>query len=99
MTLGRDSVSMLMNRKAGRRSSGGKTTALRPCAWPGCERHKVAAPVKIGELQVRDVVNLPPKSTTRIAWVPDGRPCSWMYHCHILEHHATGMMGHFDVVA
>jgi FtsP/CotA-like multicopper oxidase with cupredoxin domain len=45
-----------------------------------------------------DVVNLPPKSTTRIAWIPDGRPGSWMYHCHILEHHAAGMMGHFDVV-
>ncbi|MEO8179761.1 MAG: multicopper oxidase domain-containing protein [Deltaproteobacteria bacterium] len=21
-----------------------------------------------------------------------------MYHCHILEHHASGMMGHFQVV-
>jgi FtsP/CotA-like multicopper oxidase with cupredoxin domain len=97
------------------------------------ERHNVDAPVKIGELQVWDVVNstmmdhpfhlhgyffqvlsvngkspafrswedvfnLPPKSTTRIAWMPDGRPGSWMYHCHILEHHAAGMMGHFDVV-
>jgi len=45
-----------------------------------------------------DVVNLPPKSTTRIAWMPDDRPGSWMYHCHILEHHAAGMMAHFDVV-
>jgi FtsP/CotA-like multicopper oxidase with cupredoxin domain len=97
------------------------------------ERHNVDAPVKIGELQIWDVVNstmmdhpfhlhgyffqvlsvngkppafrswedvanLPPKSTTRIAWMPDGRPGSWMYHCHILEHHAAGMMGHFDVV-
>jgi len=97
------------------------------------ERHKVDAPVKVGELQVwdivnstlmdhpfhlhgyffqvlsvngkppawrswEDVVNLPPKSTTRIAWMPEDRPGSWMYHCHILEHHAAGMMGHFDVV-
>jgi FtsP/CotA-like multicopper oxidase with cupredoxin domain len=45
-----------------------------------------------------DVVNLPPRSTTRIAWTPDDRPGSWMYHCHILEHHEAGMMGHFDVV-
>ena len=45
-----------------------------------------------------DVVNLPPKSTTRIAWMPDDRPGAWMYHCHILEHHAAGMMGHFEVV-
>jgi hypothetical protein len=21
-----------------------------------------------------------------------------MYHCHILEHHAAGMMGHFEVI-
>ncbi len=45
-----------------------------------------------------DVVNLPPRSTVRIAWMPDGRPGSWMYHCHILEHHEAGMMGHFEVV-
>jgi len=45
-----------------------------------------------------DVVNLPPRSTTRIAWIPDDRPGSWMYHCHILEHHQAGMMGHFEVV-
>lgn len=97
------------------------------------ETHHQDRPVKVGELQVwdivnsslmdhpfhlhgfffqvvavngkppawlswEDVVNLPPKSTTRIAWVPDDRPGSWMYHCHILEHHAAGMMGHFDVV-
>lgn len=45
-----------------------------------------------------DVVNLPPKSTVRIAWMPEDRPGSWMYHCHILEHHEAGMMGHFEVV-
>ena len=45
-----------------------------------------------------DVVNLPPRSTVRIAWMPDARPGSWMYHCHILEHQEAGMMGHFEVV-
>jgi FtsP/CotA-like multicopper oxidase with cupredoxin domain len=45
-----------------------------------------------------DVVNLPPRSTVRIAWMPDDRPGRWMYHCHILEHHAAGMMAHFEVV-
>jgi len=45
-----------------------------------------------------DVVNLPPRSTVRIAWMPDDRPGKWMYHCHILEHHEAGMMGHFEVV-
>jgi FtsP/CotA-like multicopper oxidase with cupredoxin domain len=34
----------------------------------------------------------------RIAWMPDDRPGRWMYHCHILEQHAAGMMAHFDVV-
>ena len=46
-----------------------------------------------------DVVNVPPRATVRIAWRPEDRPGSWMYHCHILEHHASGMMGHFAVVS
>jgi FtsP/CotA-like multicopper oxidase with cupredoxin domain len=97
------------------------------------ETHHHDQPVKVGELQVwdvvnsslmdhpfhlhgfffqvlsvngeapafrswEDVVNLPPRSTVRIAWMPDDRPGSWMYHCHILEHHEAGMMGHFEVV-
>ena len=45
-----------------------------------------------------DTVNVPPKSRVRIAWMPDDRPGEWMYHCHILEHHAAGMMAHFEVV-
>ncbi|HEX6059936.1 MAG TPA: multicopper oxidase family protein [Gemmatimonadaceae bacterium] len=45
-----------------------------------------------------DTVNVPPKGRVRIAWMPDDRPGEWMYHCHILEHHATGMMAHFEVV-
>ena len=46
----------------------------------------------------KDTVNVPRKSRTRIAWLPDDRPGEWMYHCHILEHHAMGMMAHFAVV-
>lgn len=45
-----------------------------------------------------DTVNVPPRSRVRIAWLPDDRPGPWMYHCHILEHHAAGMMAHFEVV-
>lgn len=45
-----------------------------------------------------DTVNVAAKSRIRIAWFPDDRPGRWMYHCHILEHHAAGMMGHFEVV-
>jgi FtsP/CotA-like multicopper oxidase with cupredoxin domain len=39
------------------------------------------------------------RSRVRAAWLPDDRPGEWMYHCHILEHHASGMMGHFEVIA
>ena len=46
----------------------------------------------------KDTFNLPPRSKVKIAWVPDNRPGTWMYHCHILEHHEAGMMAHFDVV-
>ena len=46
---------------------------------------------------LEDVINVPPKATVRIAWYPDDRPGMWMYHCHILERHAAGMMGHFEV--
>jgi len=49
-------------------------------------------------LSWEDTVNVPPKRTVRIAWLPDDRPGEWMYHCHIVEHHASGMMGHFEVV-
>jgi FtsP/CotA-like multicopper oxidase with cupredoxin domain len=48
---------------------------------------------------LEDTVNVPPRSRVRIAWMPDNRPGEWMYHCHILEHHASGMMGHFEVLA
>jgi FtsP/CotA-like multicopper oxidase with cupredoxin domain len=97
------------------------------------ERHHHDEPVKVGELQVwdvvnttrmdhpfhlhgfffqvleingkkpawrslEDVINVPAQATVRIAWYPDDRPGMWMYHCHILEHHAAGMMAHFEVV-
>ena len=46
---------------------------------------------------LEDVINVPPRATARIAWYLDDRPGMWMYHCHILEHHAAGMMAHFEV--
>ncbi|MFN8155742.1 MAG: multicopper oxidase family protein [Bacteroidia bacterium] len=45
----------------------------------------------------KDTINLKPRSRVKIAWMPDNRPGTWMYHCHILEHHAAGMMAHFEV--
>jgi FtsP/CotA-like multicopper oxidase with cupredoxin domain len=97
------------------------------------EQHHHDAPVKVGELQVwelvnetgmdhpfhlhgfffqviavdgapmvprswEDTVNIAAKRRVTIAFRPDDRPGKWMYHCHILEHHAAGMMGHFEVV-
>jgi FtsP/CotA-like multicopper oxidase with cupredoxin domain len=46
----------------------------------------------------KDTINVQPRSKVKIAWMPDNRPGTWMYHCHILEHHAAGMMAHFEVV-
>jgi len=46
----------------------------------------------------KDTINLPPGSKVKIAWMPDNRPGTWMYHCHIIEHHAAGMMASFDVI-
>ena len=97
------------------------------------EQHHRDAPVKVGELQVwdivnetgmdhpfhlhgfffqvvavdgvpqrasswKDTVNVRGKGRVTIAFRPDDRPGTWMYHCHILEHHAAGMMAHFEVV-
>ena len=44
-----------------------------------------------------DTVHVPPLGRVKIAWMPDDRPGKWMAHCHILEHHAAGMMMHFEV--
>jgi FtsP/CotA-like multicopper oxidase with cupredoxin domain len=49
-------------------------------------------------LSWKDTVNVPRKGQVRIAWLPDDRPGEWMYHCHILEHHAMGMMAHFELI-
>ena len=49
-------------------------------------------------LSWEDTVNIPARGRVRIAWLPDERLGEWMYHCHILEHHAGGMMAHFQIV-
>ncbi len=46
----------------------------------------------------KDTYNLTPRSKIKIAWMPDNRPGTWMYHCHIIEHHAAGMMANFQVI-
>ncbi len=46
----------------------------------------------------KDTYNLKPRGSIKIAWMPDNRPGKWMYHCHIIEHHAAGMMANFEVI-
>ena len=41
----------------------------------------------------KDTVNVPVKSRVRLAVTFDERPGEWMFHCHILDHAAGGMMG------
>ena len=43
-----------------------------------------------------DTVFLIPKERMEVAFVA-GLPGRWMFHCHILEHQETGMMGYIDV--
>jgi FtsP/CotA-like multicopper oxidase with cupredoxin domain len=47
-------------------------------------------PTRLKEWQ--DTVLIPPRESADIALVADN-PGDWMFHCHILEHQAGGMMG------
>jgi FtsP/CotA-like multicopper oxidase with cupredoxin domain len=44
----------------------------------------------------QDTVLIGPRETADIAFVADN-PGDWMFHCHILEHQAGGMMGSIRV--
>lgn len=44
----------------------------------------------------QDTVLMSPRERVEIAFVADN-PGNWMFHCHILEHQAAGMMGVFRV--
>lgn len=48
------------------------------------------------EPHVRDTVLLRPDEQVEIAFVADN-PGSWMFHCHVLEHQAAGMMAVIEV--
>jgi FtsP/CotA-like multicopper oxidase with cupredoxin domain len=45
----------------------------------------------------KDTVNVPAKTSLRLAVRFDERPGMWMIHCHILDHAEAGMMGHLHV--
>jgi FtsP/CotA-like multicopper oxidase with cupredoxin domain len=40
----------------------------------------------------RDTVMVAPRGSVQVAFVAEN-PGEWMFHCHILEHAAGGMMG------
>ncbi|MAN79250.1 MAG: copper oxidase, partial [Magnetovibrio sp.] len=44
----------------------------------------------------QDTVLMAPREQVEIAFVADN-PGGWMFHCHILEHQAGGMMGVIQV--
>jgi len=48
------------------------------------------APTKLSEWQ--DTVLMAPREKVEVAFVADN-PGDWMFHCHILEHQESGMMG------
>lgn len=56
-------------------------------------RNGVATPRR----EWRDTVLMQPRERVEIAFVADN-PGDWMFHCHILEHQAAGMMGVVRVV-
>ena len=47
-------------------------------------------PTRFREWQ--DTILIPPRERAQIAFVADN-PGDWMFHCHILEHQESGMMG------
>jgi FtsP/CotA-like multicopper oxidase with cupredoxin domain len=47
----------------------------------------------LSPLEWKDTVNIPVKKSVQIAIRYDGRPGTWMFHCHILDHADAGMMG------
>jgi len=44
-----------------------------------------------------DTILLMPEETVDVAFVADN-PGRWMFHCHVIEHQETGMMGYVEVI-
>jgi FtsP/CotA-like multicopper oxidase with cupredoxin domain len=47
----------------------------------------------IHPIELRDTIDVPPVGRVKFAVSYDDRPGMWMFHCHILDHAETGMMG------
>src|SRR3546814_1038334 len=69
-------------------------TGVQTCALPIFSRN--GAPTRHREWQ--DTVLMAPREKVEIAFVADN-PGDWMFHCHILEHQAGGMMGEIGTAA
>ena len=44
-----------------------------------------------------DTYNVPARGRVRIAWFPEDRPGSWLFHCHVVSTE-DGRPAHFDVL-
>ncbi len=74
----------------------GLLTVVNETAWPH-PVHLHGFPVyDPAARQWRDTVLIYPGETAELAFVAE-HPGSWMFHCHILEHQAGGMMGFVNV--
>jgi len=58
--------------------------------------HVLESNKKVIKPHQADTVMITPKERVKVALVADN-PGRWMYHCHIIEHMKTGMMGWIDV--
>ena len=61
-------------------------------AYPHDEAPPPPDGVKAVHQEWRDTVMMGPRQTVDVAFVADSVG-EWMYHCHILDHAAGGMMG------
>jgi FtsP/CotA-like multicopper oxidase with cupredoxin domain len=84
-----------------RQGQTGLLTVVNETAWPH-PMHLHGFPVLVlepdGGGSWRDTVLLAPGAEAELAFVAE-RPGAWMFHCHVLEHQAGGMMGFVNVQA
>ena len=56
-----------------------------------------AAGNAIHPIELKDTIDVPPVGRVKLGVSYDDRPGMWMFHCHILDHAETGMMGMLHV--
>jgi FtsP/CotA-like multicopper oxidase with cupredoxin domain len=73
----------------------GRLTVVNETAWPH-PVHLHGFPVYEASGTWRDTVLIYPGETVDLLFVAE-QPGTWMFHCHILDHQAGGMMGFVNV--